>query len=84
MENEEYILDIQFTIEEVEKAIKGLKKRKASGTDNLLAEHLIEDGKSVVFFCLTDILNAIIDLEAILDSFKSLSTRAREKTHSNR
>ena len=57
MENEEYILDALFTVE-VEKAIKRLKSRKAPGSDNLLAEHLIEGGQSVVI-CLTNILNAI-------------------------
>ena len=70
MENEEYILDVPFTVEEVEKAIIRLKRRKAPGPDNLMAEHLIEGGQSVVV-CLTNILNAIIDLEAIPDSFKS-------------
>ena len=35
MENEEYILDAPFTVEEVEKAIKRLRRRKASGPDNL-------------------------------------------------
>ena len=70
MDNEEYILDVPFTVEEVEKAIKHLKRRKAPGPDSLLAEHLIEGGQSVVI-CLTNILNAIIDLEAIPDSFKS-------------
>ena len=59
-----------FTVEEVEKAIIRLKRRKAPGPDNLMAEHLIEGGQSVVV-CLTNILNAIIDLEAIPDSFKS-------------
>ena len=70
MENEEYILDVPFTVEEVEKAIIRLKRRKAPGPDNLMAEHLIEGGQSVVV-CLTNILNAIIDLEAIPDSSKS-------------
>lgn len=46
MENEEYIIDVPFTVE-VEKAIKQLKRRKAPGPDNLLAEHLIEGGQSV-------------------------------------
>ena len=69
MENEEYILDVPFTVEEVEKAIKRLKRRKAPGPDNLLAEHLIEGGQCVAI-CLTNILNAIIDLEVIPDSFK--------------
>ena len=70
MENEEYILDVPLTIEEAEKAIIRLKRRKAPGPDNLMAEHLIEGSQSVVV-CLTNILNAIIDLEAIPDSFKS-------------
>ena len=70
MDNEEYILDVPFTVEEAEKVIKRLKRRKAPGPDSLLAEHLNEGGQSVVI-CLTNILNAIIDLEAIPDSFKS-------------
>ena len=72
MENEEHniILNVPFTAEEVKKAIKRLKRRKAPGSDNLLAEHLIEGGQCVVF-CLTNILNASIDLEAIPGSFKS-------------
>ena len=70
MKNEEHILHVPFTAEEVEKAIKRLKRRKDPGSDNLLAEHLIEGGQCVVFR-LTNILNAIIDLEAIPGSFKS-------------
>ena len=87
-EYEEYILDVPFTVE-VEKAIKHLKRRKAPGPDSLLAEHLIEGGQSVI--CLTSILNAIIDLEAIPDSFKSglvvpvsLNSDGRTCTHSGR
>ena len=70
MDNEDYILDVPFTVEEVENAIKRLKRKKAPGADNLLAEHLIEGGQCVVIY-LTYILNAIIDLEIIPDSFKS-------------
>ena len=70
MENEKYILTVPFTAEEVEKAIELLKRRKAQGPDNLLAEHLIEGSQSVVI-CLTNILNTITNLEAIPDSFKS-------------
>ena len=65
--NEEYILDVPSTVDKVEKAIKQLKRRKAPGPDNLMAEHLIEGGQSVVI-CLTNILNTITDLEAIPDS----------------
>ena len=45
-----------------------MKRRKALGSDNLLAEHLIEGGRCVFF---RNILNAIIDLEATFGSFKS-------------
>ena len=54
----------------MERAIRWLKRRKAPGPDNLLAEHVIEGGQSVII-CLTNILNAITDLEAIPNFFKS-------------
>ena len=54
----------------MERAIRWLKRRKTPGPDNLLAEHVIEGGQSVII-CLTNILNAITDLEAIPDFFKS-------------
>lgn len=47
-----------------------IEEKKIPGPDNPLSEHLIEGGQSVVI-CLTNILNAITDLEAISNSFKS-------------
>ena len=69
MENEEFILDVPFSMDEVEGAVKKLKKRKVPGHDNLLAEHLIEGGPCVITW-LTGIMNAIIDHEYIPESFK--------------
>ena len=42
--NEEYILDVPFTAEEVEHAISRLKKGKVAGPEGLMAEHLQEAG----------------------------------------
>ena len=50
-------------------AIRKLKRRKAPGSDKLMAEHLIEGG-DVVTTWLTGILNAVIDLESVPDSLK--------------
>ena len=44
-ENEEYILDVLFTAEEVEQALSRLK-RKAAGQEGLIAEHLQEAGSA--------------------------------------
>ena len=38
--NEDYILDVAFTAEEVEHTLARMKKKKASGPDGLMAEHL--------------------------------------------
>ena len=66
---EDHLLDASFTAEEVSFAIRKLKRRKAPGSDNLMAEHLIEEG-DVVTTWLTGILNAVIDLELVPDSLK--------------
>ena len=39
-QNEEFLLDVPFTADEVSRAVTGLKKRKASGPDGLMTEHL--------------------------------------------
>ena len=44
--NEEYILDVLFTAEEVEHALSRLKRRKAAGQEGLMAEHLQEAGSA--------------------------------------
>ena len=43
--NEEYLLDLPFTAEEVSRALSKLKKKKAPGPDDLLAEHLKAGGR---------------------------------------
>ena len=46
LKNEEFLLDVPFTAEEVGNAVNRLKRRKAPGPDHrpdkLLAEHLID------------------------------------------
>ena len=61
---EDHLLDASFTAEEVSLAIRKLKRRKAPGPDNLMAEHLIEGG-DVVTTWLTGILNVVVDLELV-------------------
>ena len=55
LEMEDHLLDTSFTAEEVGFAVKKLKRRKAPGPDNLLAEHLVE-GRDVVTTWLIGIL----------------------------
>ena len=43
-ENEEYLLDVPFTSDEVSRAVHKLKKKKAPGPDGLLVEHLKAGG----------------------------------------
>ena len=47
-ENEEFILDVPFTEDEVSNAVKRLKVHKAAGPDGVLAEHLKEGGYVVI------------------------------------
>ena len=48
LENEEYILDVPFSFEEVENAVRRLKKKTAQGPNNLMGEHLFAGGRSVI------------------------------------
>ena len=57
-------LDIAFTAEEVTKAVSRLKLRKAAGPDGLMAEHLRNGGDTLVIW-LMNILNSVVELEAI-------------------
>ena len=57
--NEEYILDVLFTAEEVEHALSRLKRRKAAGQEGLMAEQLQEAGSEVQVW-LRNVLNAIV------------------------
>ncbi len=46
--NEEYVLDVPFSDEEVAMAVGKLKGRKAAGPDGLVREHLKEGGQTTV------------------------------------
>ena len=46
--NEDSLLDIPFTTDEVSAATKKLKRGKAPGPDNLMSEHLLEGGVTVI------------------------------------
>ena len=63
--NEEYLLDVLFTAEEMFRAVSKLKKKKkAPDPDGLLAEHLRAGGEAVVIW-LMNILNAIVELKSV-------------------
>ena len=62
--NEEGLLDIPFSLEEVKGAITKLKRKKAAGPDGVVAEHLIAGGDAVSLW-LKGILNAVIEMEKI-------------------
>ena len=68
--NEEYILDVPFTAEEVERALSRLKRRKAAGPEGLMAEHLQEAGGEVQVW-LGNVLNAIVELEEVPSTLMS-------------
>ena len=68
--NKEQILDVPFTVEEVESTVSHLKKRKSPGPNGLVAEHL-QDGRSKIVKWLTRILNNVIKLEAVPEVLKS-------------
>ena len=62
--NEEYLLDVPFTSDEVARAVRELKRKKSSGPDGPLVEHLKAGGDAVVIW-LRNILNAVVELEGI-------------------
>ena len=61
---EDFVLDCDFTVDEIEYALKHLKSNKSGGADGLDAEHLKFGGPTVVLW-LKRILNRIIHLESI-------------------
>ena len=69
LSNEEYILDVPFTLEEVAYAVNKLNSGKACGPDGISAEHLKLGGKPLHLWLL-GIVNSIIDMEEIPLSFK--------------
>ena len=68
-DNEELLLDVPFTVDEVKAAIRKLKCGKAAGLDGLVAEHLKYAGESMVIW-LRNIMNALMELEMIPDFLK--------------
>ena len=69
--NEQYVLDVLFTAEEVEHALSRLKRRKVAGREGLMAEHL-QEARSEVQVWLRNVLNAIVELEEIPNTLKSV------------
>ena len=62
--NEEFLLNVPFTSDEVTRAVHKLKRRKSPEPDGLMAEHL-KAGGDVVICWLRNIANAVIEVEAI-------------------
>ena len=69
LEREDYVFDCEITVEEIEQALKRLKLRKASGQDGIVSEHLKFGGQMLVIW-LKQVLNAIVEMEEIPQSFK--------------
>ncbi len=72
LSNEEYILDVPFSLEEVVNAVMKLKLRKSGGPDGIIAEHLRWGGETLHLWLLR-MLNSIIKMEEIppFNLFKS-------------
>ena len=64
LQNEDYVLDTDIEIEEVEAAIAKLKQGKSAGPDGILPEHIIYSGP-IFKVWLKEIFNCMINLEAI-------------------
>ncbi len=68
--NEEYVLDVPFSDEEVAMAVWKLKGRKAVGPDSLIGEHL-KEGRQPIVVWLRNILNSVVELEVVPGAMKS-------------
>ena len=73
LNNEDYVLDVPITIEEIEGAIAKLKRGKSSGPDGILPEHIIYGGSALRRW-LKRIFTTIIDLEAVPPSLLNAIT----------
>ena len=60
-QKEEAFLDVPFTTQEVEHAVK---LKKSAGPDNLITEHLRYGGRPIITW-LTGILNSVVDVENV-------------------
>ena len=67
--NDDQILDTDITVEEIEGAIRTLKRGRSRGADGLNSEHLIYGGP-IFMLWLKKIFNAIISLEEVPTCFK--------------
>ena len=67
--NEDYLLDVPFTSEEVDSVLKKLKLGKAAGHDGVQGEHL-KYGGLILRDWILQICNAITELEHVPDSLK--------------
>jgi hypothetical protein len=67
--NEDSLLDVPFTSEEVDSVLKKLKLGKAAGHDGVQAEHL-KCGGLILRDWILQICNAITELEHVPDSLK--------------
>ena len=67
-DREDYVLGIPFTVEEIQGIVKGLKRGKSSGPDNIIPKHIISGG-SLLELWLTNIFNAIVECESTPHSF---------------
>ena len=68
--DEDVIPDTPIEIEELEAAVKHLRRGSSSGPDGILPEHIIYAGIGLMIW-LKNIYNAIISLEQMPDCFKS-------------
>ena len=72
LNNEDYVFDIEFEAEEVEKAIEHLPNGKAAGPDGVSGKHL-KFGGNILKIWITRIFNATLLLECIPSSFKAVN-----------
>ena len=75
--NSELILDLPFLTEEVEAAVKHLKRNSSGGPDSITPHHVLHTG-SIFKNWLCHIFNKIVKLESIPASFKA-GTFVRER-----
>ena len=78
------VIDDEFSVEEIEAALRKLKLGKASGIDGLQPEHL-KLGGSLLVLWLKQIFNVLAQFEQFHLRYSlglsNPSTRAKEKTH---